>query len=311
MTTDNFIPELWSDKLLTRLKKDMVYRQCVNTDYEGEIKQFGDTVRINTVGPVTISNYTKNTVNLTPEVINGAGEPMVIDQAKYFYFALDDVDKAQVKGAVMDGAMDEASYGLRDTTDQFIASTMAAVLGTATNTMYNGATLSSTTNPILLGTSSGVTDAYELLVDISTLMNKNNVPGGNRFIVVPPDYVGLLLKDPRFTSFATAGAVQTAKEGSSAGGEMGNLGGILKLLSGLDVYVSNNVPQTGTSPNIIHTILAGYKGATSFADQIPEGQPEAFRLQTGFADAVRGIHLYGAKVFRPAALVGAYVQFDV
>jgi len=307
MSVDAFIPTVWSKKFKDVLDPALVYRNCCNTDYEGEIKQQGDTVRVNTIGPVTIASYTKNTVNLTPEVIQGAGQPMSITEADYFYFSLDDVDKAQINVNVMEQAMRRASFGMRDQIDEFLSALMAAAIHEDNVLETSGTTSSSTSNPIIVGSGAGDSDAYELLVDLSTRLNKANVPSGDRWVVVPPDFVGELLKDPRFTSFATAGAFEVIKAGSSAGGEMGNLSAALSMLTGLKLYVSNQVPITGS----VYTIMAGYKGATSFASQIPEGQPEAFRLQTGFADAVRGLQLYGGKVFEPAGMAAAYVQFSV
>lgn len=303
MTVDNFTPILWASALLLRLKKEHVYANVVNRDYEGEIKAFGDTIRINQVGPITIGSYTKNTVNLTPETIQGAGESLTIDQAKYFYFSLDDVDKAQVKGNVMETAMDEAAYQLRDTTDQFLASTLAGSVATA-----NVLNSSSTTAPIQVGPTTGDTNMFELLIDMNVQLNKQNVPSGGRWCVIDPTGMGNLLKDPRFSSFATAGSLEVIRQGSSAGPLGGVITGALKTLLGMDVYVSNNVPVGGTNSDVF-SILAGYKGAATYAEQIPEGQPEAYRLQTGFADAVRGFHLYGAKVTRPSALALSYVQY--
>lgn len=304
MTVDSFIPTLWSEKFIKALDKAHVYANAVNRDYEGEIKAYGDTVRVNTVGPVTIADYTKNVLNLTPELIQGTGQAMTIDQAKYFYFALDDVDKAQTKGSVMEQAMNRASYGMKDTTDSYLATIIAAGVPSE-NIVDSGVTDSSTSNPILLGTGAGDVDAYELLVALGTQMNRANVPGGDRWIVVDPGFVGLLLIDPRFTGYATTQALDVLKSGSNAGPVNGSLNSTLSTLTGFNVMVSNNVPVSGS----VYTILAGYKGAVSYAEQIAEGQPEAFRLQTGFADAVRGLHLYGAKVFEPAGLASAYVQY--
>jgi hypothetical protein len=291
---------LWSSALLLRLKKEHVYANCVNRDYEGEIKAFGDTIRINQVGPITLGSYTKNTVNLTPETVQGAGESLTIDQAKYFYFAIDDVDKAQIKGNVMETAMDEAAYQLRDATDSFLATTLAGSIDT--NNVINSSSVSA---PISVGPSTGDVNMFELLIDMNVALNKANVPSGGRWVVLDPTGMGNLLKDPRFTSFATAGSLEVIKQGSSAGPLGGNIAGALKTLIGMDVYVSNNVPVSSS----VYSILAGYKGAATYAEQIPEGQPEAFRLQTGFADAVRGFHLYGAKITRPSALSIAYVKY--
>ena len=307
MSVDAFIPTVWSKKFKDVLDPALVFRNCVNTDYEGEIKQQGDTVRVNTIGPVTIAPYTKNTVNLTPEVLQGAGQPMTITEADYFYFALDDVDKAQINVSVMEKAMKRASFGMKESIDTFIGTTIAAGVHEDNILETSGTTSSSTSNPIVVGNGAGDVDAYTLLVNLATRLNKANVPAGDRFVVVNPDFVALLLLDARFTNFATSGALDTIKSGSSAGGEMGGtLPSVLQTLTTLRMYVSNEIPVSGS----VYTILAGYTGATSFAAQIPEGQPEAFRLQTGFADAVRGLQLYGAHVFEPAGLAAAYIQYS-
>ena len=303
MAVDAFVPTLWSKKWQDILDPNLVYGNCCNRDYEGEIKNMGDTVRVNTIGPVTISTYVANTINLTPEQIQGAGQPMTIDQANYFYFALDDVNKAQINVNVMEQAIRRASFGMRDVIDEYQAALMAAGVHEDNVLETSGTTSSSATNPIIVG--EGNVNCYELLVDISTRLNKANVPGSDRWVVVNPDFVGELLKDSRFSNFATAGSFEIIKSGSSAGPENGNLTSMLKTLTGFSMYVSNQVPVTGS----VYTILAGYKGATSFAQQIAEGSPEAFRLQTGFADAVRGLQLYGGKVFEPAGLAAAYVQY--
>lgn len=310
MSVNSFIPVLWSDTYLERLYKDLVYDKCFNKNYEGEIKNVGDTVRIGTVGPITVSSYTTNTINLTPQLIQTDMQSMTITQSDYFYFSLDDVDKAQAMKGVMEGAMKEAAYAMKTTMDSFLATTLAAGLNSS-NTMYSGASVSSTSNPLIVGTNSGDANAYEVLVALNTLMNLNNVPAGGRYVVVDPNFIGKMLVDPRFTSFATASAVETMKSGSTMGGtDGGGLATTLKMLVGFDIYVSNNVPVSGTSPTQVYTLIAGYTGAATWAEQIPLGSPEAFRLQTGFADAVRGNHLYGAKVTRPSALAGVYVQYS-
>lgn len=308
MTVDTFIPVIWAEKFKEVLDPALVFSQVCNTDYEGEIKQHGDTVRVNTIGPVTISDHTVNDMALTPELIQGAGQPMTIDQAKKFYFAIDDVDKAQVKGSVMEAAMKRASFGMRNAIDGFLSALIAAGVH-EDNILEQGASNSSTTNPILLGTGDGQADAYELLVDLMTRMNEADVPDGDRWAVVNPKFIGLLLLDPRFTGFATASAMAAIKAGSSAGGDLGQLGSVLETLLGMSIKVSNQIPVSGSGATAVYTILAGYKGAVSFASQIAEGQPEAYRLQTGFMDAVRGLQVYGGKVFEPAGLAGAYVQY--
>lgn len=310
MSVDAFIPVLWSKRYVERLKKELVYDKCYNRNYEGEIKRLGDTVRIGTVGPITISDYTKNTTNITPEIIQTDTQSLKITEAKYFDFMIDDIDRVQAT-PVMDEAMDEAAYGMRNTMDAFLATTLVGGLN-SNNLLYNGATVSSATNPIVVGTNVGDVNAYELLVQLNTMMNLNNVPSGGRYVVVDPNFIGKMLVDARFTSFATAGAIETLKAGSTSGGEGGGLANTLRMLVGMDIYVSNNVPTDATAaPNTVYTIVAGYTGAATWADQIPITSPEAFRVQGGFEDAFKMLHLYGATIIRPRALAGAYVQYSV
>ena len=246
----------------------------MNKDYQANLK-IGDTVRINSIGRVTIGNYTKNTWNLTPETLDGAGQTLTIDQAKYFYFGIDDVDTAQQSPKVRGDFMKEAAWGFADATDEFLATTLAAGVSSA-NTL-TARTVGADDN-----------DAYELLVDINTALSKTNTPRNDRFCVVNPDFVGVLLKDPRFVSFGTEGNLRRAMTGD-----------FMETLVGFKLYTSNNVPVSGSE----YTILAGYKGACTYAESIPEGQPEAIRVEGGFADAVKGLHVYGAKVTRPNNIV--------
>ena len=283
MSLNNFIPTVWANSLLTNLNDSHVYANCVNRDYEGEIKGAGDVVTINSIGRVTIGNYTKNTWNLTPEVLDGSGQKLTIDQQKYFYFGIDNIDAAQGKPSVMNAFMEEAAWGLSDTADSFLATTIAA--GVASANVLTARTL---------GTGGSAEDAYETLVDIRTQLTKKNTPRGNRWCVVPSDFIGLMLKDPRFSSFGTEGNLRRAMSGD-----------FMETLVGMKLYESNNVPVSGSE----YTILAGYKGAVTYAESIPDGQPEALRPEGGFADALKGLHVYGAQVTRPDNLVKVAVTF--
>ena len=112
MSIQNFIPTIWSARLLNHLDKSHVYLNLLNRDYEGEIKNFGDIVKINQVGDVSIKDYTKGTDIDAPEDITGEQQELKIDQAKYFNFAVDDVDNAQTNPKLMDKAMQRAAYAI-------------------------------------------------------------------------------------------------------------------------------------------------------------------------------------------------------
>lgn len=280
MSVDSFISTVWSARLLDNLNDAHVYVKCANTDYEGEVKGVGDTVRINTVGRVTIGTYTKNTWTIAPEVLDTAMQTLTISQSKYFNIGFDDVDAALTKGDLMAKAIKEASWGLADTADDYMAALIAAGVPTGTTNTLAARTIGANND-----------DAYETLVDMGVLLDQTNTPKGDRWLVVPPWYIGELLKDPRFVSFGTGDNLNRAMQG------------MIKTMSGFDLRVSNNVPVSGSA----YTLLAGYNGAVSFAEAIPPGQPEAFRIEAGFGDAVKGLHLYGGKVTRPSNLAAVAV----
>jgi len=274
MSLDNFIPTAWTSRLLQNLNDAHVYGQCVNRDYEGEIREAGDTVKIQSIGRVAIVPYTKNVTTLTPETLQDAGLMLAVTESKAFCFEIDDVDAAQQKPKVMSEAMREAAWGLRDVADDFLATTLAA--GVAAGNILSAVTV---------GVGAADDDAYEALVDLDVKLSENNVPREGRWVVVPPWYEGLLRKDPRFVSFGT-----DPNRGLLVGGKA--IGGA----SGFQVYLSNNVPVSGSA----YTVIGGYKGAATYAEQV--NKVEAFRPEGAFSDAVKGLHLYGAKVTRPYAL---------
>ncbi|MEG0379971.1 MAG: P22 coat protein - protein 5 domain protein, partial [Eubacterium sp.] len=112
-------PTIWSARLLANLDNNHVATNFINRDYEGEIKQKGDKVKINSIGEITIGNYTGAKIG-DPETLTTTDQELVIDQGKFFNFAVDDVDKVQAAGPLMDKAMQRAAYGLTDVADKFI-----------------------------------------------------------------------------------------------------------------------------------------------------------------------------------------------
>jgi N4-gp56 family major capsid protein len=273
MSINNFVPTVWAARVLDNLNKALVYGNIVNRDFEGDIRQMGDTVKINSIGAVTIGNYTKNTNIGDPETLSDAQTTLLINQANYFNFQVDDIDRAQQSPKVMDAAMREAAYGLGNVADQYIAGLYTGVAA--------GNTIGNDTTPIVPTAST----AYEKLVDLATLLDEANVPGEDRWVVLPPWYYGLLLKDDRFVKAGTAQTDQVLRNG------------FVGEAAGFAVYKSNNVPNTtGTK----YKIIAGQRKAISFADQI--NSVEAYRPEKRFADAVKGLHLYGAKLVYPQAI---------
>lgn len=272
MAVTNFIPELWSARLLNALDKSHVFANVVNRDYEGEIKKMGDTVHINTIGAVTIGTYTQNTdFSSGPETLATTDQTLTIDQAKYFNFQVDDIDAAQAAGDIMDKAMTRAAYGLADASDKYIAGILAGAADTSNTVSASAVALTSS-------------NVYENVVKMRTILDKANVPTAGRWLVIPPEMYALILLDDRFVK---------------TGGEMAEgilRTGLVAQAAGFDIYLSNNCVNSSET----YTIVGGVDSAATYAEQIVS--TEAYRPEKRFADAVKGLHVYGAKVVDKAQI---------
>ena len=285
MALTTFIPELWNARLLNALDKAHVFAGLVNRDYEGEIKKQGDTVHINTIGEVTIGTYTKDTDFASgPQTLTATDSTLVINQAKYFNFAVDDIDTAQAAGDIMDKAMQRAAYGLADAADKYLADQLAAAITTANGNQVGTTAVALTKENV-----------YENIVKMKTILDKANVPTTGRWLVVPPEMVALILQDDRFVKTGGTKAEDTLANGWVA------------RAVGFDIYESNNCNSTSASSTTTYTVTAGDEGACTYAEQISD--TEAYRPEKRFADAVKGLHLYGAKVVDPKRLAGLKCTF--
>ena len=293
MAVTTFIPEVWAAALLTTLEEHHVAAQdgIVNRDYEGEISDFGDTVQIGTLSDPTIGAYTRNSTDLSsPQVLTTTADTLVIDQADYFNFLLDDLDRAQVRnaGGLVSGAAMRAAIGLRAEVDTYLFAEMAGDV--------------SASNPDNLLTQRDIdepSEAFRLLREFRLALNKANVPMDGRWCVVSPEMEVLFLGDNRF--------LDASAYGSNAPIMNGEIGRAV----GFRILVSNNLPaaSVGSSGEVSNVAIAGHAIATTYAEQI--SKVEALRSQAAFADIVRGLHLYGAKVVRPEALAVCDVHVTI
>jgi N4-gp56 family major capsid protein len=266
MAVTRFNPIIWSAVLMESLKKSHVYAELFNRDYEGEIQAAGDTVKITSISRPTVSTYTRN-ADISYEELTDAQRSLSVDQEKYFAFSVDDVDKRQAKGNFVTEAMTEASYSVSDTVDQFCAG-----LYTQVQAANQVGTVAITTGDL----------AYTGLRKVALKLTEANVPSAGRVCVVPPWYHSLLLENTKFTSFANSNSTDPL------------LNGRVGRCCGMDIRESNNAPLvTGDD----YLVLAGTTQAGTFASQI--AQTEALRSELRFADRVRGLYVYGAKILRP------------
>lgn len=276
------IPQLYAGAILSKLPTAHVFGApgVVSREYEGMIQDKGDTVHITGLNDPTISDYVEGAL-VGPERLTSTDQTLVIDQAKSFNYELKDLtDKTRVFPKVDLEAAQRAAYGLANAADAYLASKMVAGADT-------GNKVGDSTTPVALD----ATNAYETLVRLRIKLDKQNTPQAGRWVVVPSFVEGILSTDQRFigesAALLTPGSVLSE--------------GLIGRVAGFNVLVSQNVPLATAK----YSIVAGYSGAVTFAEQI--AKTETLRNPDDFGDLIRGLHVYGAKVVRPKNVAVATV----
>lgn len=265
MALSNFLPEVWSKKLQKILDKTVVMAKLVNRDYEGEITKAGDTVHVRTFGDVTINDYTRDQV-IQFESLTDPMSDLVIDQQKYFAFKVDDLDKAQSDINILEGYAARAAIAIRDVVDTRLIGHYADA--------PSANLVGSSVSPKSLSAS----NIYQYITELSEALDNSNCPADGRNLVIKPAEKTFLLQSSQFVRDTSLGdnVVQNGKIGNVAG---------------FDVHVSTNVPTVNSN----HPILGFTKDFISFASQV--SKVEHVRPTNMFADSVKGLYLYGSKVF--------------
>lgn len=273
--TDNaysaFIPEIWSQKLNYMLSKDCVMLQCVNRNWEGEIKNQGDKVKIITPADVAIS--TLSTSNITYDELEPTSQDLVIDQKKFFAFKINDVAQVQSNADIMEAHLKNAKKAIEEVQDAYILSLHTEV--DAKNVVGDEETA------VTLDKST----IYSKFVELALcLKNSNAVSAGVRpWVVINPVIESYLLQSSEFIGAHNV-ADETLREGA------------IGRIAGMDVLVSTNLTDVSGK----YYVLAGTNEAITFASQL--SKIESLRDKDSFSDLVRGLYLYGAKVVQPKAL---------
>ena len=269
MAIKNFIPTVWSENLYQELDKKYIAVANCNREYEGEIRERGNTVRICGINDVTVSEYTKNANMSAPAALSDTVRDLVIDQAKYFNFQIDDIDRAQSSPKLMEAAMKNAANALANDADSYVFSLHSQAGKTLTSEAV-------TTENII-----------DILIDARTALFEGNVSDpGDIVIEVSPEIAGLILKAKVHLS--------TDNTDSLEAGCIGSIGGC-------KIFVSSNIVKVEGESGYTHKCFARTKRAIAFAEQLSE--IDAYRPELRFADAVKGLHLYGAKVVYPKEMV--------
>jgi hypothetical protein len=280
MAIVNFIPQIWAGGILRALERNQTWTQAgvVNRDYEGLIQNAGDTVKINSLGDVNIFDYTGTLP--APQELTDSQMTLVIDQQKAFNFKVDDIDKVQANENLFAEAQRKAGRGLNERSGLFIAN---LALGAHTDNVLG------TANAPL--TNIDKNTVYEFFVENKKRLDDKGVPAAGRWVQSPGWLTALLLQ---------AGVLQTV----DPTGVIRN--GVIGRVAGFDVIEAPVVPTATGSAGASDVIVMGHGIAISYAEQILK--VEAFRPESSFADALKGLHVYGGKLVRPEAVAITYAK---
>jgi hypothetical protein len=318
LTTAGFIPTLWSKKLNAAYYVDNQLTEVVNTNWEGEIKNQGDTVRIRTAPRVTTFPYAVG-MTLPTQVLEPTFQDFTIDQGLAYNFAVPDVLEAQADLNLMSMYTEDAARSLKeDITDNVFFETFvggAAAAGTATRPAHadnQGASAGTKSHALQLGTDAApITTAtpnnlLALILQLATALSEQNAPTSGRFLLLSPFDHQILMQSDLGKAYITGDATSMLRTGKV---------GMLDLFT---VYVSNMLPRgdaglewvsgmsdptTGAAYSGAadrRMVIAGHKDAITFANQVTTA--ETLRNPNDFGDMVRGLSVFGRKVVKPEAL---------
>lgn len=288
----NFIPEVWSGKLVQKFYDATVFGEIANTDYEGEISNQGDKVHIRTTPNLTIRNYVKGQT-LVNEAPDSDKLELLIDKAKYFSFRVDDIDEYQSDINRMDAWAADASEQMAISIDTDILGSIYADVAAANK----GTTAGRKSASYDLGTTGSAKQLTAgtilgFIVDLASVADEQNWPKSDRFLVLPTWATGLLQKsDLKNASISGDQTNQTLRNGK------------LGMISGFTIYNSNNVAKVSDTGDKYH-ILAGHKSALTFASQMVK--MENVQSEATFGRIVRGLNVFGYKVVKPEGLIDLY-----
>jgi hypothetical protein len=280
----NFIPEIWSGKLIENFYDATVLAAISNTNYEGEIRRMGDTVNIRTTPEITIKSYVKGQT-LSVENPDKPKIQLVIDKGEYFACIEDDVDKVQSDVNMMDTWSKDASERMKIKIDQRVLTDIlpdisALNKGSAAGRITGNINLGTTGSPVAITK----TNVLDYIVDMGTVLDEANCPEGDRFLVIPAKMAGMIKKSDLKDASLTGDSVSVLRNGR------------LGMIDRFTLYMSHNLSVTSGK----FSIIAGHKMGFTFASQMTE--MESLRAESTFGNVIRGLQVYGYKVVKPEAL---------
>jgi len=305
-TNSFFLPKIYSKKVLNFFRKASVVEAITNTAYAGEISAFGDSVRIIKEPVISVSDYTRGS-DTTQTKLTDQEISLVVDSAKAFKFIVDDIETNMSHVNFKEVATSSAAYALRDSYDAAVIATMFSGVSTSSPDHVLGADASAATQTMgqhqggsnaidLTGSDGTGTDPLDVMSFMAKLLDEQSIPEEGRWFVAPPSF---------YNELAQSGSKLLSVDFNAGQGSIRN--GLVSSgkLRGFDMYKSNNVAAASTATG---KIMAGHISSTATAQTIIS--TEVLRDPSSFGDIVRGLHVYGAKVLRPEALVTAFYTVD-
>jgi len=313
LPSGNFAPEIFSQKVLKFFRRASVVEDITNTDYAGEIENFGDTVRIIKEPTVTVSSYTRGSVVNAQDLADDQ-ITMVVDNANAFAFKIDDIEERHSHVNFEALATSSGAFALKRKYDANVLQAIsdgAGIAGADDASLSGGLT---TTNSAL-GTAAApinveTDDAgINLMLLMARTLDDQSVPEENRWFVAPPIFYEKMFQagNKMAEVQVTGDATSPLRNGLAIPGTLAGFrcykSTALNSTAGTDQVTLSGV-ATDASENII---LAGHMSSTSTASHI--AKTEVVRSTESFSDVIRGLHVFGRKVLRPEAVVRGVIDF--
>ena len=284
----NWAPAIYSQKVLKFFRTASVVEDITNTDYAGEIENFGDTVKIIKEPTITVSSYTRGSV-LSPQDLQDDQLTLVVDQGNAFAFKVDDIEERQSHVNWEALATSSGAYALKNEFDTNVIAAMISGAGTTVGSDGSGQDV---------GFASGEIDPVNILANHARRLNSSDVPEENRWFLAPPQF------------WEQAGQTSSKLMDSSVTGDGASplLNGKIHAgkIQGFSCYMTNNFADSSTSN--YYKVLSGHMSAVSTASHI--AKTEVVRDPDSFADIVRGLHVFGRKVIRSKGLLVEHILID-
>jgi len=296
-TSTNFLPAIYSKKVLNFFRKASVAEAITNTDYAGEISAFGDSVKVIKEPTISVYQYERG-ADVTETRLTDTEISLVVDTANAFKFVVDDIETSMSHVNFKEVAASSAAYALRDAFDTAVIAAGIAGLSASNPNHILGADTADSLGSGILDGAKGIgfhhegSDPLDVLAKFARLLDEQNVPEEGRWVVAPPSF---------YEELSQSGSKLLSVDFNAGQGSIRNGLVTSGKLRGFSMYKSNNV---AAPTNADGKILAGHMSAICTAQTITS--TEVIRDPDSFGDICRGLHVFGVKVMRPEALVGAF-----